>query len=341
MDVLLNVLSNYQHLTGDVVYQRINQGYVAESWLVSIGTCRYVLKQIPKTTRCERVGFIAETQDHVSRNFHLSPGICRTTKDDLFYSDSSGFYILSEHVAGKHLSNRDLDPDTCKRVGAFLGRLHQCLQGFDSHCGSSKQFVLPRQPREKIESLLKYHQDTTKDRLCQEALRYKQSELKRLDQRLFRFESLPVQVIHGDFYLNNLLFDEMNDPVSVVDYDQACKFFRAYELMRGMITTIFRDDVCKENKVPAAHLNAFFRGYTEVVDLSPAEVDALTDLYYWILLCDTTCFEPSCSPRFDFTQMRDFGEYRMAVLRMVGERRREIQALLLTNYSRSADINGR
>jgi Ser/Thr protein kinase RdoA (MazF antagonist) len=94
----------------------------------------------------------------------------------------------------------------------------------------------------------------------------------------------PHQVCHGDFHLDNLLYDAAGRVVAVLDFDNTGLWWTGVELMTAWNLMICRDP--NEPKLtPEGH--AFFSAYRETGSL-PESIWADLPMAYWTALVADT-----------------------------------------------------
>ena len=80
---------------------------------------------------------------------------------------------------------------------------------------------------------------------------------------------LPKRLIHGDLFYDNILF-ESGELKALIDFEEACHYFRAFDIGMGIV------GMCVENgKIKLNKAKAFVRGYQGVEELQAAEKDSL------------------------------------------------------------------
>ena len=328
MNAISTILPHYPDIRAPYRIARISKGHVNQIWLIESNKNKYVLKTLNKDLSFGRVRFITESQEYLFQSINSSPRIYKNKKGELFHHDANGYYIVSLYIGGETNSVYDLGDQAYYAIGAFLGRVHASYQNFVLYSGCSRKMSLRRSPQSRIKDLIEYHEKIGQDEFCLDVLRYKYKELERFpEDYIERFFHLPKQVIHGDFYIDNLLFDENKEIVALVDYDQSCRFFKVYELMRAMVFTIYTEGTISklEDKI-----SRFLSGYLDSVNLSYSEINHMVDLYYWMQLSDTFCFEPNLCPRLDFSQLKAFGKYRISLIKWLAKNRGKIQKIVST-----------
>jgi len=194
-------------------------------------------------------------------------------------------YLLLKFIPGRNISRRLIGPAECFSMGKMLGSLHQSLRNFPTADrllntlwkGSSAS--LPR-----VFDLLKIVQAKENrdafDIFAIDSLTYRIQMMQSLDVAPEQFFHLARQAIHGDYHLDNIIFDAHGDVSGVLDFDQTCYAFPSLELMRAISFTCFDGQ-----DFNYAWAKAILQGYQDVGgNLSPADFLEMPRLWYCQLL---------------------------------------------------------
>ena len=232
--------------------------------------------------------------------------------------------MLTRYVKGNTRLPLDLSMDEVQAIGRCLAHLHCALRSIGRLPGDSQYFVLPSAPEQRIRSLLEFHDHQKSASFYRRSLTYKLRMLDSFPEELQRsFPALPKQLLHGDFYAGNIVFDRANIPW-VIDFDQCSVFHRAYEFMRAATFCCY---VPSAQHMALPGIAEFARSYVSVEPLQRREADLMTDFYIWLLLAGSFAFRPDADPKMDYTSLRQFAEYRMHLTRWMVENRRDLQLL--------------
>ncbi|MEO0127412.1 MAG: aminoglycoside phosphotransferase family protein [candidate division WOR-3 bacterium] len=334
MALFLNILDYYHNIGENHVVEKESKNYgIAKLSAVITNNKgeKYFLKCFPKSVSQKRVQFIAESQNYIAQNTGYAPKIYKNKCNKLFSQNSTGSFILSEYIRAQNFTISDLLHELGTKVyyilGKFLGLIHSSYYQFVSYCGYDKKLVL-NNSLSRIKDLIDYHKFHTKNEFYIESLLYKYEEILRFPKdRFMQFNSLPRQVIHGDFYVNNLLFNENKEIIALIDYEQSCCFFRVYEIMRGFFYTLCADSFggSLQDKI-----ESFICGYLESTNLCYTEITNAVELYYWIQLNDLYGFIHHAGTSFSL----DLTRFRMSLLKKFANRKEEINRMLVDLYDR-------
>jgi homoserine kinase type II len=284
---LAHVLAHYD-LGALKTCERIEHGYVNQTWTAETTAGRYVVKRRhPELSEPRLIRGQHALVRHLCAARFPVPYLAATRWGETFLELERDVYEVQEFVPGALC-----DPDRAahqKTAARTLGWYHRVVEGFDHpvfHRGRERYGI------RALARIL--------DGLGEAWEGKRTPELDRLYRALQRhasdlvacyrgFGRLPELVIHGDFYAENLILQ--GDAIAgVVDYDLAHWCARTLELAEALIY------FAREPKRRFQHIvypgvldlglvERFLASYTEMVGLSVAEVRALPHLIRTIWLC--------------------------------------------------------
>ena len=170
-------------------------------------------------------------------------------------------------VAGRTLSRAELSPAHGKAVGTALATLHLASAGFPDHSpGRYEPF--------EIDARLARIATLERAELAS-AVAILTPELKRLGEE--RVTDVPMGIIHGDLFVDNVLYDDNGALAALIDFEQASWGRVAYDL--AVTTLAFgygRDDFRPEivRAVIESYVTARSGGAHPVVDAERAAFGA-------------------------------------------------------------------
>ncbi len=94
-----------------------------------------------------------------------------------------------------------------------------------------------------------------------------------------QFKHLGRQALHGDYHLSNVVFGDDGAVSGVLDFDQTCFSFPAWELMRAIGFTCFQDGVFNYQAA-----ESIIQGYLTKGDLVPSDYLEMPRLWYYQLV---------------------------------------------------------
>lgn len=208
----------------------------------------------------EDVAYEAELVAHLAACGVPTPR-ARVADDGRTWARTSvGLVTVFPWVAGAHRRARELAPADAAACGAALAAMHRAAEAFPRRRESRYAFAelvrrwrgLPRGGEADVEAAIA---DTGE-------------ELAWLEARAAARAALPRGVIHGDLFVDNVLFDE-GRLVALLDFEQASDGTLAYDLAVCVCAWTYGDDF------DAGRAAALVDGYARVRPLTPAERDGL------------------------------------------------------------------
>jgi homoserine kinase type II len=185
-----------------------------------------------------------------------------TTRQGLPFLDWNGSYVsLFPWVEGRILSRPEVGPAEARAVAAALARLH--LAGVDLADHRPGRYEPP-----EIHRRLAHIRTLSGDPALAAAVAVLGPELDTLAAE--RAATLPTGLIHGDLFIDNVLFSAGGGVAALLDFEQASWGRLAYDLAVTTLAFGFgRDDFRPEVT------RALLEGYTAVRPLAPVERAAL------------------------------------------------------------------
>jgi homoserine kinase type II len=185
-----------------------------------------------------------------------------TTRHGLPFLDWNGSYVsLFPWIEGRNLSRPEVGPIEARAAAAALARLH--LAGADLTDHRPGRYEPP-----EIHRRLAHITTLTEDPALAAAVAVLAPELEALARE--RAADIPTGLIHGDLFIDNVLFSDAGAVAALLDFEQASWGRLAYDLAVTVLAFGFgRDDFRPEVT------RALLEGYTAVRPLETAERAAL------------------------------------------------------------------
>lgn len=194
---------------------------------------------------------------HVSRGGVPTPVPFRSTAGEPFVRWRGQIVSLFPWVPGRTLARPALTAVQARQAGRALAQLHAAGTTYPDHRGSRYE---PAEIERRLETIAV---QSSNDQRLAEAVTVLGPELARL--RAARAAALPTGLIHGDLFIDNVLF-EGDDLVALLDFEQASWGRLAYDLAVTTLAWGFgRDDFRPEV------VRALFEGYASHRSLTDAE----------------------------------------------------------------------
>jgi homoserine kinase type II len=261
-------------------------GSIHQTWLLTTSTGRFALRRY-RYAVAEPI--VREHALIAYAHQHQLPVVLpiKTRAGETFLLDSGQYIALFPFAAGQQYSRDMLTTTMCAAMGHILARIHQVLHGYPLDQVNHRSFrVTSESTMVAIEQWIAYihalPNQYESDLHTLKRLQGQRAWIERhpsADSQMI--ESLPQQVIHGDYTETNLFFTA--DRVSgIIDWDQAFGAARAWELIRT-IDIAFRFQ-------PAAS-RAFLRAYTAHYPLASADIDIAAYAYATMRAHDLWMYE--------------------------------------------------
>ena len=289
--------------------KKLNKGYVSRKWLITdMYNKSFILKE-SCIKNSERLNYICYIQEKLNS---ISPKIY-SSHDKNYVTINNKFYILYEYINGKQLITSQINKNICFEIGQFMGKLHNLMNTIkEIELTDKKNTIglnLCKPNIEKMNYLINYYKnhDFFYERILLDKLKF----VKRIDytKLMSKIEnSLDKQIIHGDFYIDNIMFK--NNSIYILDFDQAGIFYKLYELFRGMFFICY--DESKEENENIEKIKYFIKGYkTENIIKN---FDVAYEFYIYMLSNSLTGLDIKSSKK---NSCRDFAIYRYNMLKWI------------------------
>lgn len=307
MDEINLILENYNIEVNKLSI--LDKGYASKKWKVdSCDNFSYIIKKINKQN-IERMKFILNVQDKLQ---NYSPKIIRTNNSNLFYSYNDNVYYMYKYVEARPVI---LNLQKLNEIGIFLSILHTNMKNIKIKKSS---FIKIKNNRERLNYLLEYYiKNEYRDLI--DIINYKINVLNNIQITDVNFDNLNEQIIHGDFYIDNILFDGKN--YTMIDFDQCCHFYKEYEILRAMFMLCLDRGVNKKNILK--NMKNFINGYY-VNSVINSPIDAF-NLYLYI---QANSLSGLNIDEKDDDDRRKFAVKRYKILRFLYENKYEILSIL-------------
>ncbi len=244
---------------------------------IRTGECSYVLKSIKERIRMERhvyvSNFLSEHTSYVEAPIPLRNG-------EAYLEYGGSFHCLYKKISGRSYFERlETGYDERFRMyGSYIGELHNILDSCPEmeifNRGSietkMKDWALPIVKEFSVE----YEKLDILNRVFPET-GYEERLIKDLERAS---EILPVQLIHRDLNLKNLLFDEVG-LVGILDFEMAEYNIRLFDIayfFSSITGNLDMKTVGKSDYVGA--LKSFISGYNLITELSDGEKNTLANI---------------------------------------------------------------
>ena len=238
---LNRILSNFDVNPSKFGYEKINTGYINDSYFVNVqNQKKYVLQKINTN--------VFKNIDAIKNNISLSISnlidigyhkikFIDPINQELFYNSGKDCWRLMEYVNGSYTKDNAENTKDAFEAGRIISLFHVLLKDVDSgKCiDTLKDFHnLPYRIKEFEESL-----NNTNDNLkeeCIEEINFSRVMFDRLI--VFYNSNLPERICHNDAKLNNILFSSTNKGLCMIDLDTIMKGYFHYDFGDAIRTIV-------------------------------------------------------------------------------------------------------
>ena len=265
------VLKNYDLKINKI--NVLNKGYAYSKW--ELDNYKYILKKIDNQD-IDRLNFVLKVQSKLN---DFTPEIIKTKYNNLFYQNHNSIYYLYKYLEGTVIH---VNQSTLCEIGSFLADLHN---NFKKIKLDESTFFRIEDNIDILKKYFKYYNEIG-DKEYLQIIDLKLSILNNIKISDIDFNKLTYQIIHGDFYKNNILIS--NGKYKIIDFDQCCFFYKEYEVLRGMFMLSLKQNISKKQILN--NMKQFITGYYQKNFIS-SPIDAY-NLYLYIQANSLSCLSP-------------------------------------------------
>lgn len=308
----LDIINNIYKLTFYKI-KKLNKGYACEKWLVYLNKKeKYILKKVNNQNK-QRVLFFLSVQASLKT---LSVPVIKTKTNEYFFEHNNNLYYLCLYISNYKKKNSMHD------LGTLLGITHKKMAKIIL---PDSRFLLVKNNENKLKEYLEYYKQK-KEQKYVDFLNYKINILNAFKSNI-DFTRLSEQIIHGDFYFDNVLW--ANNRTYLIDFDQSCVFYKEYEVMRAMVLN--STQLSNVREIVFKHMDDFIKAYLKN-NLIKSPIDAY-NIYLYVQANSLSCLNPD---NYNDETKKEFANKRYILLRFLYENKREIIEILKGNYYEKA-----
>jgi homoserine kinase type II len=200
---------------------------------------------------------------HLSGRGIPTPVPIRSTAGDWYVRWRGEIVSLFPWLAGRTLARPAVSAEHARQVGRALGLLHKAGDTFPDRRPGRYE---PAEIERRLETIAPH---AAIDPLLADALARLRPELTSL--RASRKDELPTGLIHGDLFIDNVLFDG-DQLVALLDFEQASWGRLAYDLAVTVMAWAFGGDDFRPEIVAG-----IFEGYARERPLTEVEAEGFAD----------------------------------------------------------------
>jgi len=228
----------------------IAQGVENTNYFLTTTTGEYVLTLFEHIPRAD-LPFYVGLMDHLAHHEVICPAPMRMESGEMLAEVNGKPACIVTRLPGA--PNPAPDADVCRAAGTILARLHVAGVEYDA----SLENWRGRQWRERFAAAVRSKLGAAENDLIDSENRY---------QAIHDDSVLPQGVIHGDYFHDNVLWDDEGQG-GVIDFYFACDDALLYDVAIGVNDWCVRPDATLDH--PRAH--AFIEGYEQLRPLESFE----------------------------------------------------------------------
>ena len=235
------ILSNFDVNPSKFSYEKINTGYINDSYyIIENDERKYVLQKI-NTNVFKKIDAIKNNINlSISKlkdiNYHKIKFI-NPINQELFYNSGKEYWRLMEYVRGSYTKDNAENTNDAFEAGRILSLFHILLKDEDleKYLYTLDNFHnLPHRIKEFEESL--DNSDSNLKEECREEISFSIEMFDRLI--VFYNSNLPDRICHNDSKLNNILFSSSNKGLCMIDLDTIMKGYFHYDFGDAIRTIV-------------------------------------------------------------------------------------------------------
>ncbi len=304
-------------------------GLINHNYRVSSSRGDFSLKQYSSWVTDEALEFslrlLTWLPDHLSS--HHVPGVVPTTEGTL-YVPGPDRWVLQQHCPGKMVSFEQVTVAQTADMGATLATTHQVLDRYPYRRRPPQRPLWPdasgaiERCHELMDLVRHSGQDGSFEQTIREMVDFKLRYLAHHEISPRKFIHLGLQLCHNDYHLSNVLY-EGDRVVSILDWDNACDYFRGYDLIRCAGFISMRHGHWHPN-----YFLAFTKGYLSERKLPADELRILPELWFSKLLSSNFGFIQHYTGTHDQEMSDRFAIQRYQLMRWLHDYKEELGELL-------------
>jgi homoserine kinase type II len=232
-----------------ISYQPIEQGAGNSNYLLKSKVGQYILTIFE--IDCVKVVNMGKVLLHLEKREFPAPRIRRLPNGDLLTDHHGKPVIVKPYITGKVIDN--LDQGQLKQIGSALAQLHQISVPLD----------LPNQHgymENEVPEVIKKKRDHS-------FVRWFSSRYRQLIHKIPA--NLPIGLIHGDLFFDNVLFDGKKFK-AILDFEDVCHYHKAFDIGMAIV------GLCREtSRINLSKARSVVRGYQSIRSLEGVEQENL------------------------------------------------------------------
>jgi len=261
----LQVSDFQQILTSYNIGEYINNSEISDgientNYILNTSTDRYIFTIYENRTNLNDLPYFLELKEYLSKNNFNCPVPIRDKNNNLFNYYNEKPYAIISFLEGKNIKEPSLD--NISKAARKLAELHLCSQKENHlHRKNSLSIDFWKETYAKITKKNKQEFAGLKEAITQ--------GFEIIDKNWP--ENLPVGIIHGDYFPDNVMLKENGEISGIIDFYMAANDILAYDLAIMINAWCFEKDFSFNRE----KLQNLLGNYNSIRSLSEAEYAAL------------------------------------------------------------------
>ena len=300
----------------------------ANCYCVSSESEQYFLKEFQSGFQTDDLMREAKLTKYLLEHGIPTTRFIPTISGEMYLEYQGHCICLEEYIEGTQFHYSNFPKEFLKKEAAMLGKIHQCLSGYDLPIDMDEKWVNSfsvSKAKAKYDELLgvleKHKMDNLYDKIKEELL-YKKELSEYCDGLKRHYEGITYVSTHGDYQGCQLIFDDENVK-AVVDFSAAKKIPAVWELMRSYVQS---SEYCRcEAKIDIKEFCEYVKEYMRYFPLTEKDLNAMPYVYLFQLARSRFGYiQYLTSDSEDREGLIKFAFWRTAICREVKEKAEKI-----------------
>lgn len=282
MHSILPVIAHLYKIPFDETIEKVTKGFLSENFILTDDTTNYFLKKY-RFDNEEKIRKIHQVKEYFSDGgipvIRPIPGKDNQT----FFSHEGNYYALFPFVKGRQLTAREMTEKAVISLGEMLGAIHLlgkkstlAIEGDGDFKAWNKERFL-KDTETILEKINATRLSTDFDKLALKSILLKKDLVEKNTLTFEQFGFSNDHLLHGDYFAQNVFFNE-NDEVSFVfDFEKAGYGPRYFEVVRSMLYSVFKE---KPDKKDIGKGKLYLDSYCKIYPLTQDEITKSLQAYY-------------------------------------------------------------
>ena len=238
-----------------ISYEPIEQGAGNTNYLLNTYHGKYILTVFE--IEPSRVAYISKVLLLLEKHEYPAPRLQKLASGEVLTNYREKSVLVKPYITG--YVEAEIDDEKAKQVGLAMAKLHEIpVPDYLPEQHSYVEITYPKFMEQEI--------DRNYNAWVEQRYRYITEKLP---------SQLPVGLVHGDLFYDNVLFENENFK-AIIDFEDACRIYKIYDLGMAVV------GICTEGKnIDIKKVRAFVDGYQEVRLLEEIEKDSLKLCIEW------------------------------------------------------------